>query len=826
MIKTEACPADQPDALMRNVLEEVAEEVFLLDGASLCVTWANRTAIRRSGYDLKELCGLNLADLLPPSQEMDHLFRSLRQGEREEILHYGKRRRRDGSRYSATFRLRCFDNALALFVSDDSEAVTLEQALGRSARRFGDFERELLRVNRAMTALTRVSEALVRAKDEASLLDEVCRLAHDIAGYPLVWVGYARHTPGQPVEAMAVAGRDESYIHEADITWSENDPRGRGPAGRAIRSGRMQIARNIATETSFAPWRQAALRHGFRSTIALPLIVQGLPIGAMILYATDIDAFDDKEVRLLGDLAQNLSYGIHTCRVEAERARAERRLKESEARYRSLVELLPDAVLVHRHGNILFANAKAEQLLHLPPCDRLVGRHLASFLHPRHHPQILPLIERGAYAQVPREMSFVRHGGQEFPVEVVGTEIHFHGECARLIVARDITERRQVQAQLVQTAKLATLGEMAAGMAHELSQPINVIRMAAEATLMFMDRGKANHDFQRTQFSMIEAQAGRMAEIIDHIRIFSRKDTAPVEVFDAILVLQSAVQLMAHQAESHDIAVQLAFPSAPWPVSGRPVQLEQVILNLLANAVDAIRQRREEQPGHRGFISLKAAAGADGMLRVEVCDNGIGIPPDVLDRLFEPFFTTKPVGHGTGLGLSVSFGIATSMGGRLEALPGRSGSCFVLTLPRAADCGLLAADCATQPLPSAGTEATHVLLVDDEPLAVETMAHFLGELGYRISIAHNGREAWEVYRNDPADVVVTDLRMPDMDGEMLIDHLRDIDPLQPIVVVTGHMGATEQLGRHGEDDRLTLLKKPVSLAALAQEVERLSRPPA
>ena len=225
----------------------------------------------------------------------------------------------------------------------------------------------------------------------------------------------------------------------------------------------------------------------------------------------------------------------------------------------------------------------------------------------------------------PLEERLKRLSGGYFIAEVTSAPIVFHGMHARQVVIRDITERKQVHAQLVQTAKLATLGEMAAGMAHELSQPINIIRMAAEGTLLLIGRHKASQEYQSKQFNLMAQQAARMAEIIDHIRIFSRKDTGEVVVFDARNSLHLAVELMEPQMKSREISVDLSMPEAPCPVLGRPVQLEQVIINLLSNAADAVSSARKTDAVPRpGRVVINATIRPQGLLCVVVTDNGTG----------------------------------------------------------------------------------------------------------------------------------------------------------------------------------------------------------
>ncbi|WP_448204741.1 sensor histidine kinase [Azospirillum sp. sgz302134] len=255
---------------------------------------------------------------------------------------------------------------------------------------------------------------------------------------------------------------------------------------------------------------------------------------------------------------------------------------------------------------------------------------------------------------------------------------------------RDITERKRLDEELVQTSKLATLGTLAAGMAHEMSQPLNIIRIWAENALSRLRDGDADTGRLEKVLSIVSDQTDRMGKIIDHMRTFSRRDTSDLQFFDPAPNVRSAVDLVAHQFALENITVSADIDSGGWVARGRPLQLEQVIVNLLSNAHDAIVERRASAPDDappegRIDVSLRCDEGL-GQTVITVTDDGGGINPELLPRIFDPFFTTKEVGKGSGLGLSIGYGIIDSMSGRIEAANvehggGRRGVRFTITLP-------------------------------------------------------------------------------------------------------------------------------------------------
>ncbi len=271
------------------------------------------------------------------------------------------------------------------------------------------------------------------------------------------------------------------------------------------------------------------------------------------------------------------------------------------------------------------------------------------------------------------------------------------GQCV-VLIGQDETERYRVQQSVTQAAKLATLGELSSGIAHELSQPLNVIRMAAQNVLLEAtpeeggspEDEEANLDivpmpdtefrpFVVGKLERIVNQVDRAASILSRMRIFRRSSEAgPVE-FDVCEACESALALVASPFRSAGIEVIREFGGEPVRIVGHEALLQQVIVNLLVNARDALVDS-QAQPRR---VTLAVRRAADGAITVQVRDNGPGIPADIRDRIFEPFFTTRPVGANTGLGLSLSYGVVHDAGGELRLLSDGPGAAFEISLPAA-----------------------------------------------------------------------------------------------------------------------------------------------
>ena len=264
---------------------------------------------------------------------------------------------------------------------------------------------------------------------------------------------------------------------------------------------------------------------------------------------------------------------------------------------------------------------------------------------------------------------------------------------------RDVTERKRLQAEVVQTSKLATLGTLAAGMAHEMSQPLNVIRLWTENMLSRLRDNLLERDRAERSLTLVIEQTDRMAKLIDHVRTFGRRDGGGMQAFTPARCIESAVELVRHQYALEDIEIIESATSAQLPVTGRPLELEQVILNLFSNARDAIIALREKGR-EAGRIMVVITDDPDGQsVAIQVTDDGGGIDPSVLPQIFDPFFTTTEGGKGSGLGLSIGYGIIDGMGGRIDARNvdlegGRRGVRFTITLP-------------SQPVSSSDRELSH-----------------------------------------------------------------------------------------------------------------------
>lgn len=525
-------------------------------------------------------------------------------------------------------------------------------------------------------------------------------------------------------------------------------------------------------------------------------------------------------------------------RYAIERSRAERALKESEERYRKLVELAPELISVLSGDEIAYINQQGLSILGAEDSAELVGRSFMEMVHPSSRETLEECIARysnGYGGRADFTIMCCRPNGETVELEVSAIAFTHKGAPAMLMLAEDVTEKRKIERQLVQTSKLATLGEMAASVAHEMNQPLNVIRMAADTCALQYDLDAVKPAFQRERLGLISSQTERMSEIIKHLQIYSRPDDDDFAPFDPMKAIGRAVDMIEHDCRLSGIMIDVVPPMRACLVKGRQVQLEQVLVNMLTNARDAINENGDDASSIGGLIRVSALVDEENrVLKLAVNDNGGGVPEAAIDLLFHPFFTTKDVGKGTGLGLSVSYGIVEAMGGKINVRNEGDGACFEIILPIAEmgageDSQTDQADVSDPEESRSRVDADErknirVLVVDDELDAMEIIAAYLEGQGYSVSAASNGEDALAIAGAMQPNILITDIRMPHMDGNSLIKALRERDPGLPVIVMTGHPGDAEC---PVEDDAsadapVMVMSKPLDLKELLCVLDEIS----
>ncbi|HVU03186.1 MAG TPA: ATP-binding protein [Polyangiaceae bacterium] len=516
-------------------------------------------------------------------------------------------------------------------------------------------------------------------------------------------------------------------------------------------------------------------------------------------------------------------------------AGAERALAESEARFRRLLDLAPDPIALGTADRFIYANPVFVRTLGYAAMSDVTAVPLFDHIHPDDRPLARRIAKRVLSTGRPEpatKLRAIRKDGSSLQVDLRVLAIEWGGEPALIGISRDLTERRDTQAQLIRADRLSAMGTLAAGVAHEINNPLAYLML----NLQYLMRELPRFDGEPARLSALlerlaEAEHGarRVSSIVGDLKSFARPeqhDRGPVSVPQVVM---AAAKVAGPQIRERARLVEV-YEDVPL-VEASALRLEQVFINLLVNAAHAIPEGKPNE----NRISVTVRAEADRVV-VEVSDTGTGIPKDALPRVFDPFFTTKPRGVGTGLGLPISRGIVISSGGDIGVVSETGvGTTFRVSFPAlppsdrppppSRDFALPKPEPSAPGASFAPLEArARILVVDDEPLVADMLRRALSD-AHDVEIATDAEAGLDyVIDNDDLDLVFCDLLMPRMTGMDLYDELKRRRPgvEAKLVFMTG--GAfTERAAEFLASVPNPKMSKPFDLVELERVVSRALR---
>ena len=651
-----------------------------------------------------------------------------------------------------------------------------------------DATTELRRVNRALVMLSACNQVLIRANDENALAQLISETIVGQGGFRLAWIGLADPESQHKLRILGRAGAATAYLDEIPLTWSE-DPSRQGPGATAIRTGLTTVVRDIWTAEVNPEWRRLASKYGFASAIGLPLRRRERTIGALSLYAGEPEAFDPEELRLLTELADDLSFGLEALSRNAERQRAQADVIRLEAFHRGIVENVAEGItLFDSTGHLTFANSTAEALLGYGPGE-LLGRHWKDLVQVDEHAAAEQRRDRRGRGEVDRfDATLIPKDGQPVQARISATTLFEDGKpSGSLSVFNDVTTERKYQRRAELQERLAAVGQLAAGIAHDFNNIVGAIILFGE--LLLAEKGFS--DSARDRIRLIVEQGHRAAELTQQILDFGRKSIVERRPTDLLRFLREFERLVGRTLPE-PIGVRIEAGAAEYIVNADTGRLQQALLNLTLNARDAIPEGgvisfqlshmevRADAPPYRDMP-------AGSWILLSVSDTGTGIPPEVLPHIFEPFYTTKPIGEGTGLGLSQVYGIIKQHDGYIDvqSTPGQ-GTTFLIYFPviSAPDSETVAE---RQAADFQGNGET-ILVVEDDEAARNALGETLLRMNYNIVLAEDGAQALELFTaaRDRIALVISDVVMPRIGGMELFRELRKLNPEVRALLVTGY----------------------------------------
>ncbi|MGE0399761.1 MAG: ATP-binding protein [Kofleriaceae bacterium] len=496
---------------------------------------------------------------------------------------------------------------------------------------------------------------------------------------------------------------------------------------------------------------------------------------------------------------------------EASLERAHRRLERSNERYRHLADATREAVILCSEFRVLDLNAAACRLLGaggIPVREAdMRSADLRTFVVESDRDRIEHMLGTD---EGPFEMLFTRSDNTTVPVSVRSVAAPPGSKGTRVLVVRDVSTERELQRRLATADRLAAVGTLAAGTAHEINNPLAFVLSNADLLDEELD-APSDKAAAREMIADIRHGALRIRDVVRDLMSLARERGGEVTSVDLNETLRRCIAMAApqtrHRARVFSTLDELA------PVRANEGRLFQVFLNLIVNAAQAIREGAADQNAIR-----ITGRNAGGEVIIEIADTGSGMPRDVLDRIFEPFFTTKAIGQGTGLGLSISHGIVTDLGGRIEVDSTLGvGTTFRVILP-ADEVHEITAPIRIEPL---ATPRLRVLIVDDEQRFAHSLAKMLD--AHDVHVAHSGRAALEQLAANRYDVALCDVMMPDVTGIQLYQQLCAArDPIaERFLFMTGGVASPEAQQFLEQLGARRWVPKPIPMADLRRMVAEL-----
>jgi len=792
----------QAEARFAAIVNTAMDAIIIVD-EHFDIAVVNSAAEFMFDYQSGGANGLSVLSLIPEQSQQDlrgALEQTLREGEQPRLLsadHFVAGRRRDGS----TFPI---DLSISRTTIDGRPHLTMV------VRDVTDWKR----AEQSSEWQRRVLEAIATGVELRDVLTTIARF-HETQCPTTECAFHLLDDDGLTLRAMSAPSMQPEFVDAMDEIVV-------GPhaasCGTAVYRREQVITPSIARDRLWNEYRALALEQGYRACWASPIrSPQGRIVGALAVYVRESRSPTVAELRVTAMATQLAGIAV-------DRAHAAESLRQSEASFRSFVENSPIGIYrATGTGRLLAVNPTLVRLLGYDSALELLQVDMGArlFVSTAARDELLRQLEAEGELRS-TETDWRRKDGTVVTVRVSARA--YRDERGSVWFSEgfveNVTPLRAAEQALRQSEKLAALGQLVSGVAHELNNPIAAILHFAE-DLLDDERTPAD----REALSVIRDQARRSRSIVRDLLSFVRFREAARERVQLTEALTASVKALEPLVEEIGAELIAELPAAEVYANTDRAGLQQIVTNLVINAAQAA--------GPGGTVRLRATVSAHE-LEMIVDDTGPGIPPSVIDRIFEPFFTTKPLGEGTGLGLSVTLGIVQQLGGRItvENRPPAEGTGALFRIALPIDGGAVAdprhtprASLAAPPraLTASGAKP-RVLIIDDESSIRAALCRFFTRRGWEVHEAVDGAEGLTAILSGEAafTAVISDLKMPGCSGVELHDRIAEVAPelLERVVFSTGDVASAEA-AEFVRRTRCTVLQKPFELRALDAILKRM-----
>ena len=673
-------------------------------------------------------------------------------------------------------------------------ALHLKRRLERSER---DRRRAADELNRRLSelfSLQELSYILAGSLQLDRIVEQVVRYAMrflDAQGALVALVAEGESGGERPLHVTAAEG---TLAGLAGRAIAPTDP---GLVVRSLSRERLELVRGSRDEPTRLLGDVAV-----DSAAAVSLRAHGVVVGTLVIANPRDRTFPPEDMRLLSTVATHAAIVIAN-------ARFFRMVQHAKEQWETAFDALSEGIaVVDDHGCISRANRALAAMLGAP-IPAVIGCDLGeALLGPANAlPELLVAAREGIRVQpvVLRSATLgrtIRVNAARIPAPAPA-----HDQSV-VVLVEDVTDQQAMEAQLIQSEKLAAVGQLVSGVAHELNNPLTSIAGLSELLLEQQELGTKD----RGHLRVIHEQADRAGRIVRNLLTFARKGPGEQAAVDLNDVIQRTLLLMSYDLNLKDITIEKSLAPLP-PVLGDRHALQQVVINLLNNAAQAVADNPPERPR-----VILLSTWVDDRVRMRVSDSGAGIPDAVLPHLFTPFFTTKEPGQGTGLGLSITYSIVDAHGGRITVeRPAEGGAAFLVDLPPAPS-DAARRDTGEVLAPPAAKRS--ILLVDDDPAVRRMVKALFGRDGHTVEVARNPEQALDLARARAYDLILADAQARTHD-HLFVEQLVESHPglKDRVLVATGDLppAAEEALARLG----LRYVRKPFNLRDLRDEAARV-----